>query len=70
MRVTSPNIADFSGLHPDLNWGKWNCHLDLKTESDRAKMRELVLGATLLLMDIGRDGSRSTDLATKTFSAG
>lgn len=35
MRITGPHVADFSGLHPDLNWGKWNCHLDLRQEEDR-----------------------------------
>lgn len=34
MRVTSPNITDLSVLHQDLNWGKWNCHLDLKKSGD------------------------------------
>ncbi|RFU25914.1 hypothetical protein B7463_g10423, partial [Scytalidium lignicola] len=49
MRVTGPNIADFSGLHPDLNWGKWNCHLDLKTEEDRVKLRALLLEADVIV---------------------
>jgi crotonobetainyl-CoA:carnitine CoA-transferase CaiB-like acyl-CoA transferase len=49
MRVTGPHLADFSGLHPDLNWGKWNCHLDLRKEEDRATMRELLLGADVVI---------------------
>ncbi|KAH8812475.1 alpha-methylacyl-CoA racemase [Xylogone sp. PMI_703] len=49
MRVTAPNIADFSGLHPDLNWGKWNCHLDLKKEEDQIKLRELLLEADVVV---------------------
>ena len=49
MRVTGPHIADFSGLHPDLNWGKWNCHLDLRKEQDRLKFRQLVLGADVIV---------------------
>jgi hypothetical protein len=49
MRVTGPHIADFSGLHPDLNWGKWNCHLDLRQEEDKAKFRELLLGADVVV---------------------
>jgi hypothetical protein len=49
MRVTGPHIADFSGLHPDLNWGKWNCHLDLRTEDDQAQFRKLVLGADVVV---------------------
>jgi CoA-transferase family III len=49
MRVTGPHIADFSGLHPNLNWGKWNCHLDLRTEDDQAQFRKLVLGADVVV---------------------
>lgn len=49
MRVTGPHIADFSGLHPDLNWGKWNCHLDLRQPEDREKFKELVLDADVIV---------------------
>lgn len=49
MRVTGPHIADFSGLHPDLNWGKWNCHLDLRKGEDRATFRELLLEAEVVI---------------------
>ncbi|KAJ0418324.1 CoA-transferase family III [Aspergillus carlsbadensis] len=49
MRITGPHIADFSGLHPDLNWGKWNAHLDLRQEDDRAKFRELLLDADIVV---------------------
>ncbi|KAH8807499.1 alpha-methylacyl-CoA racemase [Xylogone sp. PMI_703] len=49
MRVTAPHLADFSGLHPDLNWGKWNCSLDLRKDDDRAKLRELVLEADVVI---------------------
>lgn len=49
MRVTGPYIADFSGLHPDLNWGKWNCHLDLRQEEDRVKLRNLLLDADVVV---------------------
>ncbi|KAJ9614357.1 hypothetical protein H2200_002493 [Cladophialophora chaetospira] len=49
MRVTGPHIADFSGLHPDLNWGKWNCHLDLRQQEDRTKFRDLILGADVIV---------------------
>ncbi len=40
MRVTGPHIADFSGLHPDLKWGKWNCHLDLWKTEGKIKLRD------------------------------
>lgn len=49
MRVTGPNVADFSGLHPDTNWGKWNCHLDLKKEEGRAALRDLILDADVVI---------------------
>ncbi|KAF4989089.1 hypothetical protein FDECE_14814 [Fusarium decemcellulare] len=49
MRVTAPHLPDFSGLHPDLNWGKWNCSLDLRQESDRRKLGELVLEADVVV---------------------
>jgi hypothetical protein len=49
MRVTAPHLADFSGLHPDLNWGKWNCHLDLRKAEDKAKLRALILAADVVI---------------------
>jgi len=49
MRVTSPNICDFSSLHIDLNWGKWNCSLDLKTEEGREKLKALILDADVVV---------------------
>jgi len=49
MRITGPHIADFSGLHPDLNWGKWNCHLDLRNEQDRVKFRTLLSEADIVI---------------------
>ena len=49
MRVTGPHIADFSGLHPDLNWGKWNCHLDLRNEEDRSRFRALLWDADVVI---------------------
>jgi crotonobetainyl-CoA:carnitine CoA-transferase CaiB-like acyl-CoA transferase len=49
MRVTGPHIADFSGLHIDTNWGKWNCHLDLRQDSDRAKFEALVWEADVVV---------------------
>lgn len=49
MRVTGPHIADFSGLHPDLNWGKWNCHLDLREPEDKFKLKELLWEADVVV---------------------
>ena len=42
MRITAPHITDMSTLHCDMNWGKWNCHLDFRSAEDREKLRELV----------------------------
>lgn len=49
MRVTAPHLCDMSALHPDLNHGKWNTSLDLRSEADRATLRELVLEADVFL---------------------
>ncbi|KAK5045785.1 hypothetical protein LTR84_008878 [Exophiala bonariae] len=49
MRVTASHLPDFSGLHPDLNWGKWNCNLDLRGESDRFKLKDLILDADVVI---------------------
>lgn len=49
MRITSPEITDMSALHLDLNHGKWNACLDLKSEGDREKLRELIRGADIFL---------------------
>ncbi|KAG4272722.1 hypothetical protein FPRO04_10238 [Fusarium proliferatum] len=49
MRVTAPHLPDFSGLHPDLNWGKWNCSLDLRQEEDREKLRRLIQEADVVV---------------------
>ncbi|KAI1394473.1 CoA-transferase family III domain-containing protein [Hypoxylon trugodes] len=49
MRVTSPNITDLSQLHQDLNWGKWNCFLDLKVEEDKEKLRALIKEADVVI---------------------
>ncbi|KAK5167540.1 uncharacterized protein LTR77_007239 [Saxophila tyrrhenica] len=49
MRVTAPHLPDVSGLHPDLNWGKWNTHLDLRNQSDREKLRVLILDADVVV---------------------
>lgn len=49
MRVTAPHLVDFSNLHCDLNWGKWNTCLDLRKREDRKKMRELILDADVVV---------------------
>jgi hypothetical protein len=49
MRVTAPHLVDYSSLHCDLNWGKWNCHLDLRNEDDRSKLRELIKDADVVV---------------------
>lgn len=49
MRVTAPHLPDFTGLHPDLNWGKWNCSLDLRDEVARRRLTELVMDADVVL---------------------
>ncbi|OQV04353.1 hypothetical protein CLAIMM_09249 [Cladophialophora immunda] len=49
MRVTSPNLVDFSSLHIDLSWGKWQCSLDLKTEEGKEKLRDLIKEADVVV---------------------
>ncbi|EXJ71438.1 uncharacterized protein A1O5_05246 [Cladophialophora psammophila CBS 110553] len=49
MRVTSPNLVDFSSLHLDLSWGKWQCSLDLKTEEGKEKLRNLIKDADVVV---------------------
>jgi hypothetical protein len=49
MRVTAPHLVDFSSLHCDLNWGKWNTCLDLRKPEDREKMRKLILDADVVV---------------------
>ncbi|KAK2017372.1 CoA-transferase family III [Colletotrichum eremochloae] len=49
MRVTSANITDMSSLHPDLNWGKWNCHLDLTKDGDKEKLKALIRDADVVV---------------------
>jgi crotonobetainyl-CoA:carnitine CoA-transferase CaiB-like acyl-CoA transferase len=64
MRITSPNVTDFSGLHQDLNWGKWNCSLDLKKNpEDRKKLAELIKEA-----DVVVEGYRPGAMARNGFS--
>lgn len=49
MRVTAEHLPDLASLHCDLNWGKWNCFLDLRKEDDRAKLRALILDADVVV---------------------
>lgn len=49
MRITSPNICDFSSLHLDLNWGKWNASIDLRTEEGKERLRALVRDADVVV---------------------
>ncbi|KAF2127879.1 CoA-transferase family III [Dothidotthia symphoricarpi CBS 119687] len=49
MRVTAPHITDMSMLHLDLNWGKWNAHLDFRQEEDREKLRTLIRDADVVV---------------------
>ncbi|KAM5341976.1 hypothetical protein ACJ41O_015007 [Fusarium nematophilum] len=49
MRITCPRLPDYSLLHPDLNWGKWNAFLDFKSEQDRERMKQLILEADIVV---------------------
>ncbi|ETN44475.1 uncharacterized protein HMPREF1541_10145 [Cyphellophora europaea CBS 101466] len=49
MRVTAPHLPDYSGLLPDLNWGKWNCSLDFRKDEDRDKLRALLREADVVV---------------------
>lgn len=49
MRCTSPNLPDVSTFHPDLNWGKWNCSIDLHSPGDREKLKALILDADVVV---------------------
>ncbi|KXT01944.1 hypothetical protein AC578_2565 [Pseudocercospora eumusae] len=49
IRVTSPHVTDLSGVHQDLNWGKWTAFLHLKNEEDRLKLVELIKEADIVV---------------------
>ena len=49
MRVVSPNVPDWTNLHIDLNWGKWNTYIDLTTEPGRQALRDLVQDADVVV---------------------
>jgi crotonobetainyl-CoA:carnitine CoA-transferase CaiB-like acyl-CoA transferase len=64
MRVTSSSITDMGGLHQDLNWGKWNCELNLKKNpEDRKALAELIKDA-----DVVVEGYRPGAMARNGFS--
>ncbi|KAI5803781.1 CAIB/BAIF family enzyme [Geopyxis carbonaria] len=63
LRITAPHITDMDVLHPDLNWGKWNAHLDLRTPDARARLRALIADA-----DVVVDGYRPGVMAKHGFS--
>ncbi|OTB05174.1 hypothetical protein M426DRAFT_261210 [Hypoxylon sp. CI-4A] len=44
-----PYITDLSPLHQDLNWGKWNCYLNLKDEGDKEKLKALIRDADVVV---------------------
>jgi crotonobetainyl-CoA:carnitine CoA-transferase CaiB-like acyl-CoA transferase len=49
MRVTSPKLPDLHNLHIDLNWGKWNCSIDLTTEEGKQQLRDLIWEADVVI---------------------
>lgn len=49
MRVTAPHITDMSAAHQDLNWGKWNCQLDLRSAEDRDRLIALIKEADVVV---------------------
>ncbi|KAE8168157.1 CoA-transferase family III domain-containing protein [Aspergillus tamarii] len=49
MRVTGPGVVDAYALHADLNWGKWDCSIDLKTDKGKDTLRKLIQEADIVL---------------------
>lgn len=49
MRITAEHVTDMSSLHVDMNWGKWNAHLDFRKEEDRKKLETLVRDADVVV---------------------
>lgn len=49
MRCTAPHLPDVVSLQADLNWGKWNCSIDLREEGNREKLRLLIQDADVVV---------------------
>ncbi|KAK4867966.1 hypothetical protein LT330_007625 [Penicillium expansum] len=49
MRVAAPHLCDFSFVHCDLNWGKWNTLLDLRLTRDQDSLRALIEDADVVV---------------------
>ncbi|KAF7292887.1 Alpha-methylacyl-CoA racemase-1 [Mycena indigotica] len=50
MRVTAGHLCDYSALHAELNWGKWNSELDLRIQEHREKLKALILDADVVVV--------------------
>ncbi|KAI1279480.1 CoA-transferase family III domain-containing protein [Xylaria sp. FL0933] len=49
LRITGPHIIDFPNVFHDLNWGKWNAHLDLRQAADQDRLRSLISDADVVV---------------------
>ncbi|RFU76509.1 l-carnitine dehydratase [Trichoderma arundinaceum] len=49
MRCTAPHLPDVVSLQADLNWGKWNCSIDLRDEGHREKLKLLIQEADVVV---------------------
>ncbi|KAK5987469.1 Acetyl-coenzyme A transferase nodX [Cladobotryum mycophilum] len=49
MRCTAAHLPDICALHADLNWGKWNCHIDLRSTEGQEKLRALIQDADVVV---------------------
>ncbi|CAK9780435.1 uncharacterized protein COLE_00110 [Cutaneotrichosporon oleaginosum] len=49
LRIVSSTLPDMHVLHPDLNQGKYVADLDLKSEAGKAKLRELIKDADVII---------------------
>jgi crotonobetainyl-CoA:carnitine CoA-transferase CaiB-like acyl-CoA transferase len=49
MRCTAPHLPDVVSLQADLNWGKWNCSIDLREQGDREKLKLLIEEADVVV---------------------
>lgn len=49
MRVAAPHLCDFSFVHCDMNWGKWNSLLDLRLARDRDSLKALIEDADVVV---------------------